>query len=327
MLVKRLEEIRTGRLIGRKAEEVRLDQLERLVLDDYANRERATATAVKRRFRYLAEWFKDARMIHVTLADLNGYIRQRRETGDAAGSIRLELAALHRGYVLAVQSRLLPEVPMFPTIAVDNARRVFIERPMMQALVEYLPPYVRPVLEVALLTGWRREAILRLEWRHVNGGWLTLERPSAKNRAPIAVPLSGRLAEVFAEQGDAARHLGGVLGRVIPWCFFYPRDVPPNVKAGQRIADFDNQWNLATKAAGMPHLHFHDLRRGAIRTLRRAGASEHEIMEWVGLKTRAVFDRYDIVDDERMKDTARRQQEYYDQQTEAPKVAPIKKPG
>jgi len=328
VLVKRLEEIRTGRLIGRKAETVTLDQLEQLVLDDYANRERATAPAVKRRFRYLREWLGDAKMLHVTLADLNGYVRRRKEAGAAPGTIGLELSALRRGFQLAVQSRMLPEVPTFPTIKVDNARRVFIERPAMQALMDYLPPYLRPVIEVALLTGWRKEAILALEWRHANGGWLTQERPSAKNRKPITVPLSGRLAEIFDELRGQADEMRERTGRVIPWCFFYPRDAPPNVRAGQRIADFDNQWRLATKAAGMAHLHFHDLRRGAIRTLRRAGASEHEIMEWVGLKTRAVFDRYDIVDDERKRDTARRQQEYYEsQQAEAAKVTPIRKPG
>lgn len=325
VLVKRLEEIRTGRLIGRKAETVMLAQLEQLVVDDYANRERATLPAVKRRYRYLGEWLGDAKMLHVTLADLNGYVRHRREAGAAPGTIGLELSALRRGYQLAVLSRLLHEVPTFPVIRVDNARRVFIERPVMKALMDYMPPHLRPVVEVALLTGWRREAILGLEWRHVNGGWLTLESPEAKNRKPLTIPLVGDLADIFARNADLAREIGQRLGRVIPWCFFYPYDVPPNVRAGQRIADFDNQWRLATRAAGMAHLRFHDLRRGAIRTLRRAGNSEHEIMEWVGLKTREVFDRYDIVDDERKQDTARRQQEYYEKQAgEAPKVAPIK---
>jgi hypothetical protein len=49
------------------------------------------------------------------------------------------------------------------------------------------------------------------------------------------------------------------------------------------------------------NIRFHDLRRGAIRTLRRAGLSEYERMERVGLRTRAMFDRYDIVDEDRLR--------------------------
>lgn len=347
LLCQRKEEMRRGRLISPRAERVHIDQLRDLVLDDYANQGHKTADAVKLRFAYWACWFGSARMMDVTLADINAAVKARRIGGHpfmrpksktdatlvpaapaSAGTIYVWVATLHRGFAVAVQSRLLPEMPEFPELSKGRVRKVIIERPTLMALFDSLPRYLHPVFEVALLTGWRKEAVLSRQWRHVDlfAQRLTLDGEWSKNGEPIVLPLYGRLLGIFKEQHEAAMDLGARLGRLIPHCFFYPQDEPPNVTAGQRIADFDNAFRKAREAIGMPHLHFHAIRKGAIRTLRRAGASEHEIMEWVGLKTRAVFDRYDIVDDERMRDTARRLETFDERQRdEGAKVARIGK--
>jgi integrase len=62
------------------------------------------------------------------------------------------------------------------------------------------------------------------------------------------------------------------------------------------IKDFRRSWDLACQAAGVPGLLFHDLRRTAVRNLRRAGVAESVIMKITGHRTRAVFERYNITD-------------------------------
>jgi integrase len=57
-------------------------------------------------------------------------------------------------------------------------------------------------------------------------------------------------------------------------------------------------WQRACRRAGLDGMLLHDLRRTAARAFRRAGVSEGEIMRLCGWKTRAMFDRYNIIDEQ-----------------------------
>jgi integrase len=62
---------------------------------------------------------------------------------------------------------------------------------------------------------------------------------------------------------------------------------------GKRIKDFRGAWVKATAAAGVPALLFHDLRRSAVRRLRKRGIPAATAMLITGHLTRYVFDNYD----------------------------------
>jgi integrase len=81
--------------------------------------------------------------------------------------------------------------------------------------------------------------------------------------------------------------------RVVPWLF-------PHLEgalSGQRVSDPRKAWESACKAAGLPGLLIHDLRRSAVRNMEQAGVPRSVAMKLTGHKTENVYRRYAIVSD------------------------------
>lgn len=91
---------------------------------------------------------------------------------------------------------------------------------------------------------------------------------------------------------------------IVPYVFCYTE----GVKAGQRITEsgYNKAWRTARVAAGCPGRIPHDFRRTAVRNSVRAGVPERVAMHMSGHKTRAVFERYNIVSAGDLRDAAQR---------------------
>lgn len=71
-----------------------------------------------------------------------------------------------------------------------------------------------------------------------------------------------------------------------------------NPETGTRWIDIKRAWERARTDAGLGHVWFHDLRRSFVTNARRRGVPESVVMRMSGHRTRSVFDRYNIVEEE-----------------------------
>ncbi len=86
----------------------------------------------------------------------------------------------------------------------------------------------------------------------------------------------------------------------------YPADPWVIHNRGRRVGSITWAWTNAHQRVGLEGKLFHDFRRTAVRNMVRAGISERVAMMISGHKTRAVFDRYDIVSEGDLKEATHR---------------------
>lgn len=111
--------------------------------------------------------------------------------------------------------------------------------------------------------------------------------------------LDGELLETMKEQRAFVLNLQRERGEIIPWVFINP-------ETGNRVRDFRKSWDKACKQTGFAGKLFHDFRRTAVRNMVRAGVPEVVAMKISGHKTRSIFDRYNIVSKQDLREAARR---------------------
>jgi integrase len=297
-------EISRGRLPGICFDRVRFKDLVEDYLTDYRVNNRQTLDKAERCARYLLEEFGGLNATDITTPRIKQYIQKRLDAGFSNATINRELAALKRTFNLA--ARCTPpraaHVPYIPTLKEANVRKGFFEHEAFLALRRALPEYLRPVVTFAYFTGWRKGEILGLQWSQVDlkEGVVRLEPGQTKNQEGRTVYLEPELWETIKDLHHK-RRLG--------CSHVFHRN-------GARIVDFRVVWRRACREAGAPGALFHDFRRTAIRNMIRAGIPERVAMTISGHKTREVFDRYNIVSREDLKEAAKKRQAFNEEQTE-----------
>lgn len=271
---------------------VLLGDLANMVLIDYEIQAKRTLPDVQRRFLlHLLPYFGNAPASQITADHIQEYIRARRKKGAANAQINRELAALKRGYRLAQIARKLDNAPHIPHLYEDNARQGFFEVEDAARVIELLPEYWRLPFTLSYVSGWRlRAEVLRLEWSmvHLPHSIVRLSPALAKNREGRPFILPDELRDSLSRLKDE--------GRSQRWVFAW--------KNGQPLRYPYVAWRAACKGAGLDGKIPHDFRRTAVRNLVRSGVPEKVAMDITGHKTRAVFDRYNIVSEKDLREAA-----------------------
>jgi integrase len=286
---------------------IRFEEAAEDYLNEYrTNRRRSLDTVQGRIKNHLTPYFGGRRMTAIRTADVRAFAMRRQAEISANGSINRELAILKRIFTLAVQGGKLMVRPYIPMLKESNVRKGFFEPEQFKSVRQHLPAHMRPIIEFACVTGWRTPSeILPLEWRQVDmkAGEVRLDPGATKNGEARVFPFTAELRRVLEDQEKAADRLKKS-GVITPFVFFYTF----GQKSGKRITEsgFHKAWRKARVDAGCPGRIPHDFRRTAVRNLVRAGVPERVAMQLTGHKTRAVFERYNIVSQGDLRDAVQR---------------------
>ena len=290
LLRKRLGEISRGKFPGNTAERLRFDDLASMLVDDYIVNERKTLDRAQLSLKHLREYFGNARAVDITTDRITAYVKERRQDGAAASTVRVEMAALKRAFNLAMRAGRLGRKPVFPVIEVRNTRSGFFEPEELAAVLRELPSHLVPVAEFMYLTGWRKREVLSLQWRQVDfrGGCIRLEPGTTKNDEgrTFPFPAGTALAELLGRQRQITFDAERGTGRIIPWVFH---------RNGRPLRSINAAWRKACQRAGIDGRIPHDFRRTAVRNLERAGVPRSIAMKLTGHKTESIYRRYAIV--------------------------------
>jgi integrase len=305
-----------GGAYAMEQERLTFDALIEDVGDDYKINGKRSLRSLRVRMIHLRPIFGGMRALKITTAMMVRYQRNRLGEDATPASVNREIALLKRAFNLAAKNGVISKanVPAFPQqLEENNVREGFVDRAGFEAVRDAMPDYLHDPLTFAFRTGWRIGAVRGLRWSSVDydNQMITLERSNSKNKRPWLLPLDD--PELFAVIERAWQR------RRLDCLHVFHHEGRPLAES-----TFRKYWPKATAEAGLSGLLIHDLRRSAARNLVRAGVHENVAMAITGHKTRAIFDRYNIIAEDDLREAIRRQSEYLAAQTNRPKVMPIR---
>lgn len=226
------------------------------------------------------------------------FVRQRRGEGTGTAAINRSLAALRRMLRLAQRERKLSIVPFIEFQKEPTARKGFLEQKKFDELIKALPSHLRPLVTFLYYCGCRIGETLQIDWVQVNldTRQIRLEPEQTKTDEARVLPLPSVLVNMLkAAKPKTGKVFDGT-----------------NLRKEWMTACAACELGRKIEVKGKPYdpryegLTLHDLRRSAVRNLRKAGVSETEAMKISGHKTRSVFDRYNIVNTEDVMEAMRK---------------------
>ena len=298
LLRQRVGDVAAGRRVG--PEKATIGDLCALVLEDYQLRKLRDHKHTE--WRYLAHVKPALGNLPAGRfgpAQIKVYISQRRAEGASDTTINREMSIIRRGFTLGAQQDppLVFRQPSIPKLEEDNARQGFLEQEQYEKLLEEMPGSLKAMLVVGYHTGARKGELRKVRWEQVDfeSAVIRLSVTQTKGKKARTLPIYGDMERWLKHQRETCPD-------GCPWVFHGRLNCP--------VDNHLNGWAGACERAGLDGLLFHDLRRSAVRNMTRAGIPDTIAMSISGHKTRAVFDRYNIISEADVQSAAGKLEQY-----------------
>lgn len=331
-LKRRLKEIGADQIgkatfVGPEQERIKVGKLLDALDADYQLRGKISPQ-FKSRLKHIRGYFGRWRAVEVTAEAVDRYILDQQQAGAAPATINRHTQLLAQAFKLAAERKHISSAPQIRHLSEKgNERHGYFSDVQFRVLVQNLPDYLKDFVRFAYLTGWRKGEVASLRWEDVEGELIRLRGENAKNGETRSVSLCGELAELVARRKGQRTVKHGTEVRMAAHVFH---------QKSEPVGDFRKAWATACVASGLGqficarcqqpagghrcnrcggevsyvgHI-FHDLRRTAVRNMVRAGVPERVAMSISGHKTRAIFDRYNIVNEADQKEAMQRVQNH-----------------
>jgi integrase len=217
------------------------------------------------------------------------FARKRTAEGAGPAMVNRSLQCLRRMLNIAREDGKIPVVPKIRLLREPSARKGFLEREKFNQLVNALPAHLRTLVTFLYYCGVRLGEAQQIEWPQIDlkAGLIRLEEEQTKTGEQRIVPIPDVLLAMLEPIQPKAGPVFDSTNLRTEWA---------RACAAVGLGTLDEKKSEAGwKYQKYSGLIVHDLRRSAIRNLRLAGVAENVAMKISGHKTRAVFDRYNIV--------------------------------
>jgi len=238
-------------------------------------------------------------MTKLTTDAARDFARERLEEGLSNDTVNGSLRLLRRMLNIAYEDKKIQVVPKIRLLKSSAARKGFLAKQQFDVLISFIPANLKPIVTFLYYCGVRLGEAKQIEWSQLDlkAALVRLEEDQTKNSEARTIPLPDVLVKML-------------------------KGIEPKDGTVFDTTNLRKAWQKACSAAGLGKLEevegrpdprytgliIHDLRRSAIKNLMKVGVNEKVAMKISGHKTRAVFDRYHIVDTEDVVDAMRRVQ-------------------
>lgn len=217
--------------------------------------------------KVLEGYFGNGRMVQkIKPNDIETFKQEMLSKGKKHSTVNRYLEILSKMFNLGISNQLIAYNPVneVKKLLEDNHKIRYLTKEEERRLYSVLPPWLKPIVTVALKTGMRRGEIFHLKWDNIDFDFGFIDVLETKSGKARKIPFSDKLREVFDS-----------LDRLSEYVFTNPKTLKPYV-------DIKKAWATALREADIKNLRFHDLRHTFATRLVEKGVPLPVVQELLG---------------------------------------------